>query len=74
MEAWTTRGGGSQAFTADINAMVREDGGVEPLMSGLINMSNLMLNMVCLVQGRPREDILGSLVDEITDEPPPPIP
>lgn len=67
MQAWQVEGGGTPAFFAAVNAIIAEDGDAEPLMTGLINMSNLMLTLVSVLQGRPRESVLGSLVEEVTD-------
>lgn len=67
LTAWTREGGGTDAFFAEISGMLEEDQTVEPMLTGLINLSGTLLHAVASVHGRSTESILGSLAEEMID-------
>jgi hypothetical protein len=67
LTAWTREGGGTDAFFTEISGILDEDQNVEPLLTGLINLSGTLLHAVASVHGRSTESILGSLAEEVLD-------
>jgi hypothetical protein len=67
MASWAREGGETGAFFGDIQSMIAQDGSVEPLLTGLVNLSGTLLQMVASLHGRSPESLLGSLGEQIGD-------
>lgn len=63
LSLWQAEGGGTTAFQEGVNAIVREDGTPEPLITGLINVSGTLLHMTAAVLGVESAGLLGGLLD-----------
>jgi hypothetical protein len=60
-------GGTSSRFNESVNRVIREDDGITPLISGLTNLSIILIHMLSKALGSPPQDLLGSLGDEDPD-------
>jgi hypothetical protein len=69
-------GGGTPDFFTAINKLIAEDGAVEPLITGLINVSGLLANVAAGAIGTSPEGLVGGLLDHYGpfDQPIPPDP
>lgn len=67
MASWAREGGGTDAYFRDIDALIAQDGSVEPLLTGLVNLSGTLLHMTASLHGRSPESMLGSLGEEVVD-------
>lgn len=63
LSAWITEKGGTQAFFDAVNAIIAEDKGVEPLITGLVNVSGLLAHMTAGALGTSVEGLVGGLLD-----------
>jgi hypothetical protein len=63
MSLWQAEGGGTPAFQQTVNEIVLVDQGVEPLVTGLINMSATLLHMTAAALGIDAGGLLGGLLD-----------
>jgi hypothetical protein len=56
--------GGSTDFLADhVNAMIREDGGVDSILAGFFNMTAVLVYMAAGAMGIDSEALIGGLLD-----------
>lgn len=62
LTAWITEGGGTPKFFATANNLIAEDGAVEPLITGLINVSALLANVAAGAIGTSPEGPVGGLL------------
>jgi hypothetical protein len=60
-------GGGGARFNEVVNRVIREDHDITPLISGLTNLSLVLVEMLSQALGSPPQDLLGSLGDESSD-------
>jgi hypothetical protein len=60
-------GSGDAGFEEVVNRVIREDDGITPLISGLTDLSLVLVEMLSQALGSPPEDLLGSLGDEGSD-------
>lgn len=68
LTVWSQERGGTPRFFDEVNEMIaQDDGNVEPLLTGLINLSGTLLQMVATLLGRSPESILGGLAEEVVD-------
>jgi hypothetical protein len=63
LTAWMTEGGGTPKFFAAVNNMITEDRNVEPLITGLINVSGLLASVAAGAVGTSPEGLVGGLLD-----------
>jgi len=63
MSLFLEEGGGTPAFQAGVNQMVQHDQTVEPLITGFVNMSAVLLHMTAAVLGVESRGLLGRLLD-----------
>jgi hypothetical protein len=56
--------GGGNEFNEVVNRIVREDQGITPLVSGLTNLSLVLVNMLSQSLGSTPQELLGSLGDD----------
>jgi hypothetical protein len=63
MSLWQVEGGGTPAFQAGVDRMVKEDQSVEPLLTGLFNMTAVLLHMTAATLGVRPDGLLGGLLD-----------
>ncbi|MEV5718676.1 hypothetical protein AB0L41_32720 [Amycolatopsis mediterranei] len=62
--AFLHEGGGTPAFMSAIRQMIADDRDVEPLISGLINVSALLVAIAGATLGTSAEGLVGGLLDE----------
>jgi hypothetical protein len=69
-----SEGGGTPEFVAAVNNLIAEDGDIEPLITGLINVSALLANVAAGAIGTSPEGLAGGLLDMYSpfDQPMPP--
>jgi hypothetical protein len=74
LTAWMSEGGGTPEFVAAVNNLIAEDGDIEPLITGLINVSALLANVAAGAIGTSPEGLAGGLLDMYGpfDQPMPP--
>jgi hypothetical protein len=58
-----TEGSGTPQFFAAVNNLIAEDRAVEPLITGLINVSGLLANVAARATGTSPEGLVGGLLD-----------
>jgi hypothetical protein len=63
LTAWMTEGGGTPKFSATVNSIIVEDRNIEPLITGLINVSGLLANVAAGAIGTSPEGVVGGLLD-----------
>jgi len=63
MSLWLTEKGGTPTFQAELRRMIQEDGGAEILLTGMFNMTAVLLAMTAAVLGTKPESLLGGLLD-----------
>jgi hypothetical protein len=63
LTAWMSEGGGTPEFFTAVNDLIAEDGDIEPLITGLINVSALLANVAAGALGTSPEGIVGGLLD-----------
>jgi len=63
LATWMTEGGGTPKFSATVNSIIVEDRNIEPLITGLINVSGLLANVAAGAIGTSREGVVGGLLD-----------
>jgi hypothetical protein len=75
LTAWISQGGGTSDFFAAVNRLIAEDGDIEPLITGLINVSALLSSVAAGAIGTSPEGLVGGLLDHygpfdqpVTDE------
>jgi hypothetical protein len=67
MSAWLQEGGGTPKFFEIVNDLLREDGDIEPVLSGLVNLSGVALAMAAAAVGSTPAMILGSMASSAMD-------
>jgi hypothetical protein len=69
-----SEGRGTPEFVAAVNNLIAEDGDIEPLITGLINVSALLANVAAGAIGTSPEGLAGGLLDMYGpfDQPMPP--
>jgi hypothetical protein len=60
-------GGAGARFNEVVNRVIQEDDDITPLISGLTNLSLVLVEMLSQALGSPPQDLLGSLGDENSD-------
>jgi hypothetical protein len=63
MSLWQREKGGTPAFFKGVNAMIQEDGDVEVLLTGMFNMTGVLLHMTAASLGVRPDGLLGGLLD-----------
>jgi hypothetical protein len=63
LSAWLTEKGGTPAFINTVNAIIAEDQGTEPLITGLINLSTLLAHMTAGALGVTAQGLVAGLLD-----------
>jgi hypothetical protein len=63
LTAWMSGGGRTPEFIAVVNKLIAEDGDIEPLISGLINVSAVLANVAAGAIGTSPEGLVGGLLD-----------
>lgn len=63
LSAWLTEKGGSPAFLRTVNRIIAEDQDIEPLMTGLINVSALLAHMTASALGASPEGLVAGLLN-----------
>ena len=63
LTAWMSEGGGTPQFFAAVNKLIAEDGDIEPLITGLINVSTLLAALTAGAIGTSPEGLVGGLLD-----------
>jgi hypothetical protein len=63
LATWMSEGGGTPKFSATVNNIVAEDRSIEPLITGLINVSGLLANVAAGAIGTSPEGVVGGLLD-----------
>ena len=58
-----SEGGGTPRYVAAVNSIIAEDGDIEPLINGLINVSALLANLAAGAFGTSPEGLVGGLLD-----------
>lgn len=61
--AWLAEKGGSPAFFRMVNRVITEDQNIEPLITGLINVSALLAHMTAGALGASAEGLIAGLLD-----------
>jgi hypothetical protein len=64
--AWLEHGGGAE-FADCVNRILKEDNNITPLVSGLTNLSVLLIKMLGEALGSPPQDLLGGFVNQNVD-------
>lgn len=67
---WSREGGGTSSYFREIDRLIEDDGSVEPLLTGLVNLSTTLLQNVAMMHGQAPEVILGSLGEELVEDSP----
>lgn len=68
LSAWLREGGGTQQFFETVNELVSEDGDIEPVLTGVINVSTVLLTMAAAAVGTSEESILGDLAESASED------
>ncbi len=63
MSLWQAEGGGTIAFFSAVNSMIQEDGGVDLLLTGMFNMTAILMHMTAAALGVRPDGLLGGLLD-----------
>lgn len=63
LSAWLAEKGGSPAFFRMVNQIITEDQNIEPLITGLINVSALLAHMTAGALGASAEGLIAGLLD-----------
>lgn len=63
LSAWLTEKGGSPAFFRTVNQIIAEDQNIEPLITGLINVSAVLAQMTAGALGASAEGLVAGLLD-----------
>jgi hypothetical protein len=63
MSLWQAEGGGTPHFEAELDRMVQEDQGGAPMVTGMVNMTAVLLHMTAASLGVAPEGLLGGLLD-----------
>jgi hypothetical protein len=63
LSAWLAEKGGTPAFINAVNAIIAEDQGAEPLITGLINVSALLAHMTAGALGVTAQGLVAGLLD-----------
>lgn len=63
MSLWQAEGGGTPAFVAAVNRIMQQDRSVEPLITGLLRMTAVLLHMSAATLGVEPSGLLGGLLD-----------
>lgn len=71
VSVWAEEGGGTPRFFETVNDILQQDGKVEPLLTGLINLSSMLVSMVSTLLGRTPQVILGGLRRDLSEAAPP---
>jgi hypothetical protein len=58
-----SEGGGTPKFSETVNNMIVKDRNIEPLITGLINVSGLLANVAAGAIGTSPEGVVGGLLD-----------
>lgn len=71
ISAWLQEGGGTPGFFEVVNEFLREDKGIEPVLTGLINASTLLAHMAAGSLGTTAEALVAGILDQYSqvDEP-----
>jgi hypothetical protein len=63
LSAWLAEKGGSPAFFRTVNQIIAEDQNIEPLITGLINVSAVLAHMTAGALGASAEGLIAGLLD-----------
>jgi hypothetical protein len=63
LSTWLAEKGGTPAFFDAVNTIIAEDQGTEPLITGLINVSALLVHMTAAAIGATAEGLVAGLLD-----------
>jgi len=71
ISAWLQEGGATPGFFEVVNEFLREDKGIEPVLTGLINASTLLAHMAAGSLGTTAEALVAGILDQYSqvDEP-----
>jgi hypothetical protein len=69
MTLWQSEGGATPEFVQHVNAMIREDGNVDTLLTGFFNMTGVLIHMTAAAAGVDPRGIIGGLLDIYPDPP-----
>lgn len=61
--AWLAEGGGSPRFMETVTKLIEDDHGIEPLITGLINVSTLLSHIAAVAVGATPEGLVAGLLD-----------
>jgi hypothetical protein len=61
MSAWLQEGGGTSTFFEILNGLFEEDGGVEPVVAGVVNLAAVSLTMAAAAVGTTPATVLGGM-------------
>jgi hypothetical protein len=63
LTVWMSDGDGKPRFAAAVNKFIAEDGSIEPLITGLTNVSTLLAGIAAAALGTSPEGLVGGLLD-----------
>jgi hypothetical protein len=63
MALWQMKGGSTDFLADHVNAMIREDGGVDSILAGFFNMTAVLVYMAAGAMGIDSEALIGGLLD-----------
>jgi len=74
LSAWFIEKGATPAFLSAVDRIIAEDGGIEPLLTGLINSNTLLAHIAAISLGATAEGLVSGLLDVYSefDKPPQP--
>jgi len=65
--AWLQEGGNTPHFDSVVTSIFNEDQGIEPAVTGLINASVVLANMLSILLGTTAPALIASLLDQYND-------
>jgi hypothetical protein len=71
--AWLQEGGGTPRFFGLVNQFLRDDQGIEPVLTGLINTTTLFAHMTAASLGTTAEALVGGILDRYSQIDVPPL-
>jgi hypothetical protein len=70
MTLWQSEGGSTPVFVERVNAIIEEDGSLEPILTGFFNMTAVLIHMTAAALGVDPEGFIGGLLDAYPDQGP----
>ena len=69
MTLWQAEGGLTPGVAHQLNAMVVEDGGIQPVLNGFFYMTAVLVHMISAVIGVDPQGFIGGLLDVYATQP-----